>query len=67
MVASRYDENFIDSGMNIMYYRSYLCVKRKKEKADESAGLGGVDQIRLNEIIAGWGVRLYYCFTDFIG
>jgi hypothetical protein len=33
---------FIDSGMNIMYYRSYLCVKRKREKADERAGFGGV-------------------------
>lgn len=58
---------FIDSGMNIMYHRSYLCVKRKKEKAEESAGFWRVvDQIRLNEIIAGWRVQLYYCFTDWI-
>lgn len=29
---------FIDSEMNIMYYRSYLCVKRKKKQKEKGGG-----------------------------
>lgn len=50
---------FIDSEMNIMYYRSYLCVKRKKKQKEKGGG-GWSDSVEWNNCRVGISVVLLF-------